>query len=166
MLNIVLRIVFRLLLCCAAAFLLWYRLGASGLALSAPIFGVVLARPIIDLVGEFAISAKHGALANLHGRNFEHRGFRLDISEDEFPYRWISVRDVRKVLPSLPRDEVLRAQFPKDLLHDASLKGERIRADTLLAYLRKATETDSIKFRNWLERDVVHPAARARGEPA
>jgi len=162
MLRIVLRIVVRLILCSAAAYLLWRRLGASGLAVSAPIFGVALTRPIIDLVGEFTIAARQTALSDLHGRNYAHRGVRLDIFEDGQGHRWVSLRDARKVISSLPRDAVLRSQFPADLLHDAALKGERIRADTLLAYLRKGTQTDSIKFRNWLERDVVIPAAKIR----
>ena len=165
MVHILLRILFRLVLCSVAAYLMWRKFGASGLAFSAPLFGVALARPIIDLVSEFSGLAKHAVLADLQGRNYEHRGHRLDIWEDEDGQRWVSVRDVRKILPSLPRDTVLRSQFPSDLLHDPRLKGERIRADTLLAYLRKSTETDSIKFRNWLERDVVLPSARMRGMP-
>jgi hypothetical protein len=165
MIRIVLRILVRLVLCAGASYLLWRRLGTSGLAISAPIFGVALARPIIDLVSEFAVTAKQVALADLAGRNFEFRGCRLDISEHDDGHRWISVRDVRKVLPSFPRDTVLRSQFPADVLHDEALRGERIRAEALLTHLRKATETDSIKFRNWLERDVIFPAARARGEP-
>ncbi|MDB5857030.1 MAG: hypothetical protein JWQ76_719 [Ramlibacter sp.] len=164
--RILLRILFRLALCSVAAYLLWRKLGASGLAFSAPIFGVALARPIIELVAEFTGLVKHAALADLQGRNFEHRGQRLDISEDGQAHRWVSVRDVRKIIPSFPRDAVLRTQFPDDLLHDASLGGERIRADALLAYLRKATETEAIKFRNWLERDVVYPAAKIRERSA
>ena len=160
--RILLRILFRLALCSLAAYLMWRRLGPSGLAFSAPIFGVALARPIIDLVGEFSGAARNAALADLQGRNFEHRGQRLDISEDEQAHRWVSVRDVRKVIASFPRDAVLRARFANDLLHDAALGGDRIRADALLAYLRQATEAESIKFRNWLEREVVIPAAKVR----
>jgi hypothetical protein len=165
MIRIVLRILFRLVLCAVASYFMWRRFGASGLAMSAPIFGVALARPIIDLVAEFSGLAKRVALADLEGRNFEFRGCRLNVAEHDDGHRWISVRDVRKVLPSFPRDAVLRSQYPADLVHDAALKGERIRAEALLTHLRKATETDSIKFRNWLERDVIFPAARARGEP-
>lgn len=159
----ILRILFRLLLCSAVTYLVWRKFGTVAFALSAPLFGVALARPIIELAGEFVLSAKQAALADLQGSHYAYHGFRLGISEDEHPYRWISVRDVRKVIPSLPRDTVLRAQFPQDLRHDPDLQGERIRAEALLAYLHKATEAESIRFRNWLEREVVFPAARMRG---
>ena len=166
MTRIVLRILLRLALCCVASYVMWWKWGATGLAVSAPIFGVALARPIIDLVAEFSLLAKSVALADLEGRNFEFRGLRLDVAEYTDGYRWIALRDVRKVLPALPRDAVLRAQFPQDLVHDTGVKGERIRAEALLAYLRKATEVEAIKFRNWVERDVVFPARRGRGEAA
>ncbi|MCG2591730.1 hypothetical protein LZ009_02945 [Ramlibacter sp. XY19] len=162
MIRLLLRIAFRFALCCAATYLLWLRLGTIAFAVAAPIFGAALARPLIDLVGELAGEVKRAALADLEGRNYEFRGMRFDIADHVDGYRWISVRDVRKVLRAMPRDAVLRAQFPADLLHDEGLKGDRIRAEALLAYLRKATETDSIKFRNWLEKDVVSPAAKAR----
>ena len=163
MTRILLRIAFRLLLCCVATYALWLRLGTTGFAISAPIFGAALARPIIDLVAEFTAQARHAALADLAGRNYEFRGARLDIAEYDDGYRWISLRDVRKVLPAMPRDAVLRSRFPADLLHDEDLKGERIRAEALLDYLRKSMESDAIRFRNWLEKDVVFPAAKARG---
>ena len=165
MTRILLRIAFRLVLCCAATYALWLRLGATGFAVAAPIFGAALARPLIDLVAELSGQVRHAVLADLAGRNYEFRGMRFDVAEYDDGHRWISVRDVRKVLRSMPRDAVLRAQFPADLQHDAGLKGERIRAEALLTYLRKATEADSIRFRNWLEKDVVFPAAKARQSP-
>ena len=163
MARIVLRILIRLVLCSAGAYLFWLRFGASGLAFAAPLFGVALARPIIDLVSELSGAAKHAALADLQGRNYQYRGHRLDIAEDDEGQRWVSVRDVRKNIASFPRDAVVRTQFASDLKQDKALKGDRIRAEALLDYLRKATETDTIKFRNWLERDVVLPSARMRG---
>jgi hypothetical protein len=164
MTPIVLRILVRLVLCAVASYFMWRRWGPTGLAISAPLFGVALARPIIDLVAEFSVMAKRAALGDLEGRNFEFRGQRLDVAEHDDGHRWISVRDLRKVLHAFPRDAVLRAQFPAEVRHDPALRGERIRADAVLTHLRKATETDAIKFRNWIERDVIFPAARARGE--
>lgn len=153
---------FRLLLGCAAAYGFWYLLGAFGLAMSAPLFGALLAKPILELFAELFQSAKALAYADVKGRYFEHRGIRFNVVEDEFHHRWVSIRDVRKVMPKLPRDGVLRRQFPDGLRHERTVKGSVIHADALLAYLAKASEPDSVKFRNWLEREVVRPAATIR----
>ena len=44
----------------------------------------------------------------------------------------------------------------------AALLASQIHADALLAYLGRANEAESVKLRNWLEREVVRPAATIR----
>jgi hypothetical protein len=152
----------RLLFCAAVAYVLWRLLGAVGLVVSAPLFGVLLARPLLELVAELRHSARQLAYSELEGRHFEHRGFSLSIVEDERHHRWVRVSDVRKVISTFPREAVLRQQFPEGLRDDAAARGPMIHADALLAYLARSTEPGSVRFRNWLEREVVFPAARIR----
>ena len=153
---------FRVLLACAAAALLWRVLGAVGLAVSAPVFGVLLAKPILELSAELRHLTKRFAYAELQGRYFEFHGTRFKIVEDETHHRWVSVADVRKLLPRFPREVVLRKQFPEAVRDEAAAIGPVIRADALLRYLARSTDADSLKFRNWLERQVVIPAATIR----
>jgi len=152
----------RLLACVVAAWVLWRLLGLVGLVVSAPLFGVLLAKPLFELTAELRDSAKAHAYAEVEGRHFEHRGFKLDIVEDDRHHRWISLKDVQKLMPTLPRAAVLQRQYPGGVNDDPALPGPRIHADALLAYLAKSTESDSVRFRNWLEREVVRPAARVR----
>jgi hypothetical protein len=102
------------------------------------------------------------AFSPLEGRYFEHRGVPLDVAEDERHHRWVSVRDLRKLLRGLPRDAALKRLMPEALVVDARLRGLRIEAEALLALLRRSTDPDSLKLRNWLEREVVFPAATQR----
>lgn len=152
----------RLLACSAATYVLWRLLGPIGIAVAAPLFGFALARPIIDLISESNRAVKHLTFSGVEGRYFNHRGFSIDVAEDERHHRWLSVTDVRKVISALPRVAVLQRQFRQALLEDLKLRGHRIQADALLSYLGKSTDADSIKFRNWLEREVVFPAAMVR----
>lgn len=160
--HLLLRTALRLLFCIAVAYALWRLLGAVGWVVSAPLFGVLLARPILELVGDLRDATKSMAYARVAGRHFEHRGFRLDIVEDGRHHRWVSLADVRKLITSLPRDASLRRQFPQGLCDDATIRGSRIHADALLAYLARSTDGDALKLRNWLEREVVLPAAKLR----
>jgi hypothetical protein len=152
----------RLLVCVLVSFALWRFMGAIGLAVSAPLFGVLLAKPLFELADEFRGAAKTLAFAEIQGRNFEHRGFKLDIAEDDRHHRWVSIKDVRKLMPSLPRPAVLQAQFPDGVQEDPAISGHRIHADALHQYLAKSSEANSLKFRNWLEREVVLPGAKVR----
>ena len=108
MANILAVIVLRVLAGCAVAALFWYLLGAFGLAMSAPLFGALLARPLIELLAEFRASTRALAYADVKGQYFEHRGMRLRVVEDERHHRWVSLNGVRRIMPGLPRDEVLR----------------------------------------------------------
>ena len=71
-------------------------------------------------------------------------------------------RDALRGIADSAEEEVLRAQFPQGLRDDAAGRGPRIHADALLAYLARSTEADAIRFRNWLQREVVFPAAKIR----
>ena len=60
--------------------------------------------------------------------------------------------------------EVLLAELRKAESETANLRDQlkAILAEALLAYLDQTTASDSIRFRNWLEREVVFPAATVR----
>ena len=156
----------RIAACSVAAYVLWLALGAIGLAISAPLFGIALAKPLFELVAELRDTTKRMVFASVEGRHFEHRGHALDIIEDEQHHRWLKVGDVRKIIKSLPRGAVLQRQYPEGVHEDSGLGGHRILAAALLSYLSKSTEPDSLRFKVWLERNVVLPAANLRRRSA
>jgi hypothetical protein len=160
--RLLLTLAIRLLVCAASAYVLWRWRGESGLVWAALPLALALPRPLLDLMSQFKLLAHRRALAGVQGRHFQHRGIALDIAEDERHHRWIKVSDVRKLIPSLPREAVLREQFREGLSGDAATHDERIHADALLAYLEKSTDAASLKFRHWLRREVVFPATRVR----
>lgn len=162
MLRLLAIVGLRLLGCGAIAFLLWKAIGAAGLAVSAPLFGLALAKPIYQLVADLRQSAKALAYSDVEGNYYEHRGYSMKVIEDEGHHRWLCVRDLRKVVAALPSEAVLQRSFPQGLRHERAFHGPAIRADALLAYLEKSTSTESIKLRIWLEKDVLHPAETIR----
>jgi hypothetical protein len=50
----------------------------------------------------------------------------------------------------------------QDVKTFGSESSPRIREDALLAYLDKATNLESVKFRSWVEKSVAYPSRRAR----
>lgn len=152
----------RLLLGCAGAYGLWRLMGPSGLVMAAPLFGGLLAGPILEVLSASRRATRELAYADVKGQYFEHRGHRLRVVEDERHHRWVRVADVRRLIPRLPSNGALRAQFPEGLRDEAAAVGTVMHADALLLYLEKSTEPESVKFKNWLARDVVRPAATIR----
>lgn len=160
--QVLLKIALRLLACAGVAYLVWRGLGAIGLVVCAPLFGVALARPILELMEESAHTARRSAFRDVDGRHFQYKGTPLDVVEDTDSYRWLRLADVRKIVTALPADQVLRSLHPEGLQDMRSARNPCIKAEALLQYLQKATDPGSLRFKVWLEREVVMPAIRIR----
>jgi hypothetical protein len=160
-------ILFRLSLCFGVLYLLWPTWGPFAILIPfAPLAAISLARPVQDLVEEIGLAGKEHALADLQGKYWAHRGYRLDIEEDGERQRWLLTADVRKIVTGLARDEVLQRQFGDraGVLDDAP--GFRLRGDALAEYLAKATDMPSLKFRNWLDHEVLGGSKNPRAARA
>lgn len=160
--SLLVAVVLRTGACAAVTYVAWRFLGTVALVLCAPLFGIALARPILDVLIGLGSTSKQAALARIAGRHYEHRGVPIDIIEDDRHRRWIDLRDVRNVIESFPRDSVIRQNYPEECRPNPDSKGQRIRADALHAYLRKSTDPASLRFRNWLAKEVLYPADRVR----
>ncbi len=165
--SLLLSLVLRLAACSAVAWLAWRWLGTAGLVYSGPLFGLALARPLVDALGAWWRTTRRLAYGDLQGRHYAHRGTPIDVLEDADHVRWLSTADLRRVLPGLPADAVLGRLWPAGLQTVAG-RGRtrggvpRISAEALAAYLAKSTEPDSLRLRRWLEREVAFPARRRR----
>lgn len=162
MLPVLLKIALRTLGCAVLTYAAWLKFGNTMLAICAPLFGVALARPILDLFEEANHANTRAAFRDVHGRHFVYKGTPIDVMEDSESYRWLRLADVRKIVTALPADGVLRGMHPDGLLDINSDRDSCIKAEALLAYLQKATEPASLRFKLWLEREVVMPAIRIR----
>jgi hypothetical protein len=157
-----LQILLATLLCAAGVWFAYKVWGPFIIVFAAPLYGALVARPIINLVEESNYSAKAGILEEFQGKWYEHRGHRIDIAEDVERARWLLTAHVRKVVKALPRDEVLERQFGERAGHVETFAGFRIRADALAEYLRKSTDSQSLKFKVWLDREILGGANNPR----
>jgi hypothetical protein len=136
----------------------WLKFGKFAFVFCAPLLGAVLARPIYDTVAVGYRKSREMALRDRQGRHFAYRGNAIDVVEDVDAHRWLRARDVRKVIPGLVRDEVLQQRYPARAQVVAPSPGFRIRADALLEHLRTAADPATVKFKVWLEREVLMPS--------
>lgn len=155
MLRIVLSILLRTAFCVVIAWYAFKVFGAFALVIGAPLLGVLLARPIIDLVAEMGYAGKAAALEDVQGHWWSHKGQRIDIAYDDDNARWLLAAHVRKIVAGLPRDEVLARQFGERAGVVEGVEGFRIRADALAEYLVKSQDNASLRFKVWLDREVM-----------
>lgn len=166
MASLLLTIAVRIALCSALTWAVWSKFGLVGLVVCLPLFGGSLARPLIDLLAMSVQGTREAALRKLEGRHFAFRGFAIDILDDLDHHRWLRVADLRKVIPGLPADKVLQSLYPDGVQVVQPSPAVRMRATELLDYLGKSTEPQSLKLRQWVEREVEYPSRRKRPRSA
>ncbi|MFN4362313.1 MAG: hypothetical protein ACK4F4_16485 [Hylemonella sp.] len=150
---------FRLLLAVAALAAGWMIMGPFGLVFFSPIAGICLARPLLDKMAGVYYGARASALQEFQGKYYAFRGVRFDVHEDEQRQLWLKTADVRTLLPAFPRDGVLLKVCDSGLMPDRTEEqGMRVRADTLDRLLSTSRQLETIKFRNWLQKEVIFPA--------
>lgn len=143
-------------------FFVWRHFGPAVAVTLAPLPAIALARPLLELASELRSLARHRVYREVAGRYFEHRGQAIDIVEDDEGQRWLRIDDLRKIIPGLPRAGVLGRLHPGGVAHFDKEAAPRLRAEDLAEYLRKSTDADSLRLRNWLEREVIAPARHRR----
>ena len=145
---------------------LWHLHGASGLAIGMPIISIC-AIPLLDILS--AIPPFLSRLASRHhaGRYYAFRGHHVDVELDARATCWVSTADVRRILPSLPADGVLRRLQPTLVREGGDPRVWRITPDALAAVLGRSADVEAAKFRHWLDTQVQSPARRRleRGMP-
>jgi hypothetical protein len=155
---VVAKLLVRLALCAATTWLIWRYLGLLGAVSTIPLYAAALASPILELLAGTHRAAKELVLADVQGRYYQHRGHAIDVRQDDEEQLWLLVRDVRRVLPALPRDEVLARLFPGSAQPLPPARELRIRADALVEHLRSAQDPGGVKFKVWLQRELLHEA--------
>lgn len=156
------QLIVRLAVCIGIAYLGWIKLGPIGLVISAPLFGLALAWPIMRLASGSVRWIRARAMHDLQGRHFVHRGHTLLIDTDDDGHCWLDAQEVRLAGVQLPSDGVLLRRFADDELQQPVRdRGLLLRADALLRHLQGSSSPDTHRFSIWLARMVIAPAQRA-----
>lgn len=156
------QVALRLAGCTLIAWLAYLPFGAKALVLLSPLFAIVLAAPILELLAQMPVLARWHAFRGFHGRYFAYRGTQVVVHDDALGHRWVELPAVRRLVPALPGDIRLARLHPKAMVPGEGRQPSQLRADELLACLQALPGDDAVRFRNWLQREVVFPAARAR----
>ena len=152
----------RLLACAAIAWLAWRFIGAVGLVVTAPLFGIALAKPLIDLGSELWHRLREHQERNVEGQHYAYHGTPLQVIEDESHRRWVRVSDVRRVVGPTASDGALALSYPNGCRKLGDPPQAHLSDDALIAHLGKHSDPAAIRFRNWAEREIAFPAQRLR----
>jgi hypothetical protein len=155
-------IAWRLALCVAIAWAVWRIGGLVPMVAVAPLFGVALAKPLLDLASDLRHQARARALKPVQGRHFAFRGTPIDVLEDADHRRWVRAADVRAIVGATASNGALALSYPSGWREFGRPATPYFSDDALLAHLAKERSPEALRFRHWVERDIAFPAQRMR----
>lgn len=96
-----------------------------------------------------------------------YKAWHIDVYESKRFQNWLTVSDVRRVVPSLRKDAVLQKEYLTGVEQLDKSKRLFFNEQALTAELKRNRGQDALMFLAWFEKTVVYPAKRKReGLPA
>jgi len=155
-------ITLRVAACAAVSWGAWRVFGAAGLVFAAPLVGLALARPLLELAAAASRAMHHAHWRDVEGCHYAFRGRSVRVLEDAAGRRWIRLGDVRAIIGFTASDGALALAYPDSLSRIGRPVEPYIRAEALLEHLGKERGPKAIRLRAWVEREVAFPAAQHR----
>lgn len=150
------------LVCTGLSALAYHFIGLVGLVTTAPLWGILFSRLIIDFGDEMRLAAKHALLHSINGNHYSFQGITVHVVEDDDYCQWVPAEEVRKIVGTGASDRMLALAYPDGWCEMGKPPQGHLRDDALLMYLAKETSLRGIKFRVWVERNIAHQAIKQR----
>jgi hypothetical protein len=160
--RILVTIALRIAVCTAVSWAVWRSFGLSTMVPTLALFGIALARPLIDVAGALRDGMKQVQLAAVEGRHYAFRGRAVQVREDADRRRWVRLADVRAIVGFTASDGALAIAYPDGVRRLGRPAQSHIGEEALLAHLLKERAPEAARLRVWIEREIVFPARRER----
>jgi len=159
---ILFRIAWRFALCAGVAWLAGRAGGMGAFLGTLPLFGIALARPLIDLASELRHATRAAVWRPLEGRHFAYRGTPVQVLEDDDHRRWVRAADVRAIVGYTASHGALALTYPSGWRTMGHPAEPHFSDEALIAHLMKEGAPEALRFRHWAEREIAFPAQRLR----
>ena len=147
------------------ALLFWWIWRTFGLATAMPVlalFGIAIARPLIDLAEAIGRQMHHAHWRDVEGRHYAYRGREVTVVEDDDHRRWLRLADVRAIVGFTASDGALAVSYPDAVQQLGRPPAPHVRDEALLSHLAKERSAEAARLRRWVEREIAFPARRER----
>ena len=149
-------------LCLVAYALVGYRFGVFALLFALPLFAAVMARSMFALVSNLRQRMLEQVWFPVHGHYYVFKDITIHVLEDDDHCRWVNLLDVQKVLGVTASERALGLSYPGRLRNMGQPAQAHIRDDALVAHLGKENKPTALRFRNWVQRNIVFPGQTIR----
>lgn len=156
------RIAWRLAVCVLISWCVWRLGGLAPMVATAPLYGVLLARPLLDLMSDMRHQTRALVWRPLEGRHYVFRGTPVQVIEDDAHVRWVRAADVRRIVGFTASDGALALTYPDGWRLMGQPPEPHFSDEALVTHLRKENSAEAVRFMHWAERTIAYPARQLR----
>ena len=138
-----------------------HKAGLILLALSAPLWGVLLAKPILEMVKSYMDFAEQQPYIPWQGRYYAFQGKQIRIFEED-GVLWFVDRDVLRVLDKEPTSAMRIAYGEVDYKPIAEAGTMAFSERVVARVVSLIRHAEAGKFKFWIEREVIAPHHKKR----
>jgi hypothetical protein len=149
-------------LCTACYLLLGYWTDKWTVLFVSPLYGALMARPLMNLLASLRQVIRSRVWLPVHGQHYVFKGTTIHVLDDAGGWRWVRLADVQQVLETALNARVLAITYPERLEMMGRPAQMHMRDDALILHLAKQNDATALRLRTWLERNIAFPAQRAR----
>ena len=139
-----------------------HKIGLIFVALSAPLWGVLLKKPIVEGLGNYFRWAKQQPYMRWQGRYYEFESVHIRVFEDDYGHLWFCDKDVLRALGQSVAKTYRLAYAETDY---RAIPGERLKGfseNAVILVVSRIRHPSAGKFKFWLEREVLAPHHKKR----
>jgi hypothetical protein len=162
MIGVLATIALRVAACALLSWAVWRWFGPAPMVATAPLFGIALAKPLIDLASEVRRAMHHAHWRDVQGQHYAFHGRPLRVLEDIEHVRWVRLADVRAIVGFTATDGALAVAYPDGVRRLGRPAEPYLRDEALLAHLAKERSPEALRLNTWVGREIVFPARRER----
>ncbi|HEY3635680.1 MAG TPA: hypothetical protein VGK95_11560 [Caldimonas sp.] len=162
MIGVVATIAVRVAACSLLSWAVWRWFGLAPMVGTVPLFGIALAKPLIDLASEVHRAMNHAHWRDVQGEHYAFHGRPVRVLEDVEHVRWVRLADVRAIVGFTATDGALAVAYPDGVRRLGRPAEAYLRDEALLAHLAKERSPEALRLSTWVDREIVFPARRER----
>ena len=139
-----------------------HKMGLIFVALSAPLWGVLLKKPIVEGLASYFRWAKQQPYMRWQGQYYEFENTHIRVFEDDYGHLWFCDKDVLKALGQSVGKTYRLAYAEADY---RAIPGERLNGfseNAVILVVSRIRHPSAGKFKFWLEREVLAPHHKKR----
>ena len=149
-------------LCIGIYAIFGYKFGVFGLLFTSPVFAAAIKRPLFAWVSNFRRKVLEQVWLPVHGQHYVFKNVTIQVLKDPDHRHWVRLADVQKVTGVTASERALKLAYSGRLKIIGKSAQTYIRDDALLAHLAKENKPTALRFRTWVDRNIVFPGRTVR----